>query len=278
MYKKVLIVALTLAFIVSMGATAVSAQTVSPITAAEATAASSATAPSVTPLQPPALVGCPAKAYAAAGYKTPTTFILAASNQSATLNQQYVWIGGTLANGASCLGTKPVQLWWKVGSGSWTMTATGNTSEGWIGWYVASPTAETIQYQLRYAGNSTYAAAKSNVVGIKFENTTTTPKLTYIWAVSPNPVAAHGMNATFKARLYDGLKGLGNRTLTVWTSTNGTTWIKAGTFRTMTGTNAGTVRLNETKTTAGTLFMKTTSNGTTTYAASTSNVVQLIWT
>lgn len=276
MHKRVLILTVLFAIVASStAAAAVSAQTSSPTTAAAVNAAS-VTAPSVTPLQMPIASSVPVVGGTS---KQPTTLNLGVSSQSVKLGNKTQSIVCSLYAGLTYpLEYQTLTLWMKVGNGTWTKEATGNTSisaGGSVTWSMPSEkTAVTVQYKVTYAGTSTYAAAVSNVVGVKYENTKTKPYLTYMNAWTTYATVAHGKNAGFAVALANGGNMLSGKNVTVWVWT-GTTWVADLTLKTDSYGSAGVPVISET---AGSAYLLATFAGNSTYGPSVSNVVHLVWT
>jgi cytochrome c biogenesis protein CcmG, thiol:disulfide interchange protein DsbE len=220
----------------------------------------------------------------------PTTFDLAAPSQSVNPSTA-VRLTGMLRTGATGLSGQPVELWVKSGTGSWSKVGRGTTgtgtSAGWVNWRVgATPqVAQTNQYYLMFQGTGAYAAAKSNVVTIKFENTKTTPYQTTLLAYAPKQVVAHGTTNTMWVKLMHGQTPLTGQYVYVWKWSGGKFVIVS---RIITRTaaqspGAGWAQADYRWNYVGTgmykfVYYGTSPSGKTSYARSESNAVQLIWT
>jgi hypothetical protein len=297
LYKKVLIVTLMLAFIASMGAASVSAQTSESVATptvqdaaggdfAKVTTSNSATADSFVTATADNSLATSAPIVSAT-YKTPTTFNLQASSQSVKANI-YAQIQGLLRSGSSMGAGQPVELWMKSGTGTWYKAATGKTgtgtSAGLIGWYVytTNPATHTVYYYLYYPGSSLMSQAQSNVVAIKYENTKTTPYYTTLFAYAPKQVVTHGTKVTMYTKLLNGQTPLTSQYVFVWKWSGGK-FVIVSRVITRTGTQAGWALADYTLNSVGTGMYKftyfgTSPAGTTPYARSESNAVQMIWT
>ena len=143
------------------------------------------------------------------------------ASQSAQPNAK-VQITGYLRTGATGIGGQPVELWAQSGTGSWSKAATGTTGTGTSAGYVtfnvgATPqVAQTNQYYVLFHGAGTYAAAKSNVITIKFENTKTTPYQTALYAYAPTPVTPKGTLNQMWVKLSNGNTPLTGQYVFVW--------------------------------------------------------------
>ena len=215
----------------------------------------------------------------------PTTFNLLAASQSVNPTAT-VRLTGMLRTGATGLSGQPVELWVKSGTGAWSKAATGKTgtgtNAGWVSWSVGATghVARTNQYYFFFPGTGTDAAAKSNVVTIKFENTKTTPYQTTLFAYAPKQVVAHGTTNTMYAKLQSGATPLTGKYVYVWKWSGGK-WVVVSRIITRTAAQSpgagwalAAYKLNN----AGTGLYQFTFFGPSPYDRSTSNAVQLIWT
>ncbi len=204
---------------------------------------------------------------------TPTTFGLSAASQSVKPNAM-VRLTGTGLPG------QPVELWVKLGAGNWYKAATRTTGTGGvISWDVWSPdhVARAVQYYLLFQGTGTYAAAKSNVLTIKYENTKTTPYQTALYAYAPKPMVAKGTTNQMWVRLSNGNTPLTGKHVYVWKWSGGK-WVSVSRIITRTGDQAGWAQTDYRWNYVGTGLYQFTFFGSSPYDRSTSNAVQLIWT
>lgn len=274
LYGKVLIVTILLTLVTSMGVVAVSAQTGSAIRGTAAT--SPVTNPVQLQLPSAATIG------SAAAYKTPTTLCLFATKQSIPLSDKKEVVFADLRyNGFNWFSGQPVQLYVKVGTGSWTkagvpkLTGTGATA-GLVMWQVSKSTSATVQFYATYTGTGTFAAAQSNVVKVKFENTRTTP---YFTAATLSPVQAvvpTGTEIIMYGQLASGVSDLSGRTLAVqvWT---GTTWQTIGHVQSLTGGGWNIAFSLAPPSSPASFLLRLQFAGASPYAGSTSNTAQIIW-
>ncbi len=299
LFKKVLIVTLALAFIASMGAAAVGAQTSESVSTPTVQAAASsdfarvATNYSATAASSAMSTGHTSVATSTpvvgTTYKTPTTLNIIATSQSARNNSQQL-ILGYLRTGDRGIRDQPVELWIKTGNNPAVKASTGktfnDTRTGLVGWYVwtTNETAHTTQYYFVYRGTSTYAAATSNVIAIKYEKKETKPYQTNMIAYAPKQVVAKGTTSTMWVRLMNGPMPVPGQYIYVWKWSGGK-WVCISRHITRTSTQlpgAGWVLVDYKLKTAGTGLFKFSYFGTSPYygpkyAQSESNSVQLMW-
>jgi phosphohistidine swiveling domain-containing protein len=281
LYKKVVIIVLMLAFIASMGAASVSAQTSDSVTSPTVQAAASsdlatvstgniATAESSVTTSAP-IVGV--------SYKTPTVLQLFAASQSVKLNDKTQWVRVVLQSGTQTwISGQKVDLYAKIGTGNWFKYLSGTTAvNGAVTWYPWSSGALIAQFRVVYSGMGTYAGATSNIITIKYENTKTTPYQTTLYANAEKPVVATGTTAKMWARLQSGATPLTSKYVYVWKWSGGK-WVIVSRVIVQTGVYAGwataTYKLNH----AGTGLYQFTFFGPLPYDRSTSNGVQIRWT
>jgi C1A family cysteine protease len=223
------------------------------------------------------------KAFAAA--TQPTTFNLMPASQSAQPNAN-VQLTGYLRTGATGIGGQPVELWAQSGAGAWSKVGTGRTGTGASAGYVtfnvgATPqVAQTNQYYLMFQSAGAYAAAKSNVITIKFESAKTTPYQTALYAYAPKPVVPHGTTNTMYVKLTSGATPLTGQYVYVWKYSGGKFVIVS---RIITRTaaqspGAGWAQADYRLNNVGTGLYQFTFFGSSPYDRSTSNTVQLRWT
>jgi len=215
----------------------------------------------------------------------PTTFDLSAVSQSVNPTAA-VRITGMLRTGVTGLSGQPVELWVKSGTGAWSKVATGRTgtgkNAGWVNWHVGATgqVAQTNQYYLMFQGAGAYAAAKSNVITIKYENTKTTPYQTTLFAYAPKQVVAHGTTNTMYANLQSGATPLTGKYVYVWKWSGGK-WVIVSRIITRTAAQspgAGWAQADYRWNYVGKGLYQFTFFGSSPYDRSTSNAVQLIWT
>jgi hypothetical protein len=145
--------------------------------------------------------------------------------------------------------------------------------------------AQTNQNYVLFQGAGTYAAAKSNVIAIKFENTQTTPYQTALYAYAPKLVTPKGTLNQMWVKLSTGNTPLTGQYVYVWKYSGGKFVIVSRIITRTAAQSPGAgwaladYRLNN----AGTgmykfVYYGTSPSGLTPYARSESNAVQLIWT
>jgi hypothetical protein len=298
LYKKVLILAIALLFVASMGAASVSAQTSEHVVTPTGQVADSgifSTLPlgvtatsdsSVTNSVP--VVG--------ATYKTPTTFIHIAKSQSVqketfchweydplTHNSRYVCYYGASYSGllrasTTGLGGQTYYKYEKEDTGPWKMSGPYKTlTGGYVGWEIWTTYPTTRQTYFVFLGTATYASAKSNVITVKCEYTKTKPYQTTLFAYAKKQVVAHGTTATMGAKLMSGWTNLTGKYVYVW-KWGGGKWNIVSRIITRTGTQAGWALADYRLNNPGTGLYQFTFFGSSPYDRSTSNAVQLIWT
>jgi hypothetical protein len=136
-----------------------------------------------------------------------------------------------------------------------------------------------------FPGAGAYAAAKSNTITIKFENTRTTPYQTALYAYAPTPVTPKGTLNQMWVKLSNGNTPLTGQYVFIWKWSGGK-FVIVSRIITRTASQSpgagwalGDYRWNS----VGTgmykfVYYGTSTSGTTSYARSESNAVQLIWT
>lgn len=212
----------------------------------------------------------------------PTWLCLGVSSQMVKLGDKTQNIMGGLLSGADGLDGQTVTLSAAVGTGgAWTEVTTAETYGGGnFGWQMPSYNNQvTVFYKVTYAGSAfptRYAAATSNVVGVKYGNEVP-PYLTYLmlWILplGDGPATfAPGTTIQVLPVLQNGGNVL-DENVTVWRWT-GTTWVVFQTYNNYQFAPNVPV-MSET---AGSACLWATFDGLRyTYAESTSNIVQLAW-
>jgi hypothetical protein len=292
-HKKVLIVTIMLVFVASMGAASVSAQTSEAAATPTVKTVSSSAITAVrvdNPVVPNSVTtmgesSAVASTHIVGAMTVPTTFMLFSNTQSVKPGEKFT-ITGVLRAGKVGLTVPPpyyVYIRAKWEGLEKAIVYSVNTKNGIVQLDFAlgpSLVGKTVTFQASFGNSyfaSNYVFSVSNLVGIKCENTRSTPLLTTLYAYAPSQINRAGVSGSMEARLVvNGVDHpLVHQYLYIWKYSG--KWVIVSRVITQSGSSAGWAGADYAKKEAGAYLYKFCYYGSSVVSRSESGAVWMKW-